>query len=78
MEKGHRYFKQARYWNVNFVAITIVASITHEVDWAAYIGGVFGRTREAEAIDWTLKHGAKLSEEDARYFFSDIDLKYRQ
>lgn len=79
MDKGQKYHRQARYWNVNYCAVTIVASVTHEIDWAVYIGGVFGATLEAEAIAWTLKHGAKMTEEDARYFFPEFkDFTYRR
>jgi len=79
MEEIKHKVIQARYWNVNDIAITIVASITEGVDWAAYIGGGSGEIAEHEknAVEWTLKYGAKLWERDARYFFGNIDLPYR-
>lgn len=68
-----------RYWNVNGVAIAIVAVVTEGIDWAAYVGGGCKDMTEHEqdAVDWTTKHGAKLYEGDARRFFPDIDLPYR-
>ena len=65
---------EARYWNPQSANITVVASVTNSpdgtpFDWAAYIGADPTAYREEEAIDWALEKGAKLSEEDARYFF---------
>jgi len=70
---------RGRYWNCNGVAIAIVAVVTEGIDWAAYIGGGCGSMTEHEkdAVDWAAKYGAKLYERDARYFFPDVALPYR-
>ena len=68
---------EGRYWNANGKGITIIASITEDIDWAAYIGTDDGWEEEA-GIRWTAKYGAKLSERDARHFFPDIKLPYRR
>ena len=68
--------QEARYWNTNGKGIAIVASITEGIDWAAYIGADDGWS-ENECVRWTKDYGAKLQESDARYFFPDIELKYR-
>ncbi len=65
-----------RYWNANGKGICIVASLTEEIDWAAYIGADDGESAEA-CIAWTQGYGAKLGETDARHFFPDIKLRYR-
>jgi hypothetical protein len=67
---------EGRYWNTNGKGITIVASITEGIDWAAYIGADNGWEEEA-CVKWAAEHGAKLSETDARHFFPDIELRYR-
>ena len=67
---------EGRYWNNNSKGISIVALLTKGIDWAAYIGADDGWEEDA-CIAWTAYHGAKLSEEDARYFFPDITLPYR-
>ncbi len=74
----------ARYINVNDVGIAIVASIFEGVDWAAYIGAyVSGASGNSEisrddTVNYVVKYGNKLSEEDARYYFPDIYIKYRK
>ena len=60
----------ARYYNCNGMELAIVASITHDVNWAAYIGSTHGCQTEKETVDWVLQHGAKLSEQDARHYFN--------
>ena len=65
-----------RYWNFNDKGVSIVASITQRIDWAAYIGADDGWS-ESACIEWAARHGAKLSEQDARHFFPNIDLPYR-
>ena len=67
---------EGRYWNTSGKGITIVACITEGIDWAAYIGADDGWEEEA-CIRWAAEYGAKLSEEDARHFFPDIELPYR-
>lgn len=76
MELGTRIVVEGRYWNANGVGICIAAAITEGIDWAAYIGADNGYSEE-HCKDWALLNGAKLSQEDARYFFPDIDLPYR-
>ncbi len=73
-----RKIYSGRYWNTNGKGITIVAVITEDIDWAAYIGADNGWEEKA-CIQWAADYGAKLSERDARYFFPDIpqELKYR-
>ena len=75
-EPGERKIIEGRYWNTNGVGITIVAVITYDIDWAAYIGADPG-WEEAACIRWTVKWGAKLSAQDAKHFFPDIKLPYR-
>jgi hypothetical protein len=68
--------RSGRYWNSNGKGVTIVAAITEDIDWAAYIGADDGWEEEA-CIEWTARNGAKLSVKDAKYFFPDIKLPYR-
>lgn len=65
---------QARFWNCGGHQISIVASITKDVDWAAYIGADTLYT-ERESMVHALEYGCKLGEKDARYYF-DIPLPY--
>ena len=69
--------KEARYWNTNSKGICIVAVITKDIDWAAYIGADSGGSEEA-CIQWAAEMGAKLSAADAKYYFPDIKLPYRR
>ena len=73
---GNRRIITARYYNSNYFATAIVASITEGVDWAAYIGGANHRLSEEEAVEYVRDYGDKLSERDARHFFN-IELPYR-
>jgi len=83
-DKGKRII-EARYWNVNYAGIAIVASVTYAreepLDWSAYIGAhsqVPISYGEEETIEFVLNYGAKLSERDARYFFPDLkDIPFR-
>lgn len=68
---------EARYWNTGGIAIAIIAVVTENIDWAAYIGANKFVEHEEDAIEWTMRWGAKLSELDARHFFADMDLPYR-
>ena len=68
---------EGRYWNANGKGIAVVAIVKDGVDWSAYIGADNGYL-EKECLNWTTKYGAKLREADARHFFPDIDLPYRQ
>ena len=76
MAMGQRHSREGRYWNSNGKGICIVASITEDIDWTAYIGADNGWSEE-ECMKWTLENGAKLSADDAKYFFPDIKLPYR-
>jgi len=77
MERGHKYLIEGRYYNVNGYATAIVACVTHKVDWAAYMGGAPGSQTEAETLKFVASRGAKLSEEDARHFFPEVQEPYR-
>ena len=66
-----------RYWNSNGKGIAIVAVITENIDWAAYIGADNGWSEEG-CVNATAKYGAKLSAVDAKHFFPDIKLPYRR
>ncbi len=71
----NEYKLEGRYWGIN--NICIVASITKEIDWAAYIGAAPKAHTEDKALVEVANYGMKLSEKDARYFFPDIELPYR-
>ncbi len=75
-EDDHNQQLEGRYWNSGSGGICIMASITKGVDWAAYIGADIGWS-EKECMTRTLEHGVKLSARDARYFFPEIKLPYR-
>lgn len=78
LKPGVKYSIEGRYYNANEFAVAIVASITHEIDWAAYIGATFGDILlESETVQAVLKFGCKLSEKDARHYFPEIELPYR-
>lgn len=74
---GDTKYITGRYYNANYYATAIVAVITEGIDWAAYIGGADYTMAEKMAIKYVADRGDKLSENDARYFFPDIDLPYR-
>ena len=67
---------EGRYWNANGYATAVVASIGTEGAWSAYIGGCPPESEE-EGLLFVIKWGSKLLEEDARHFFPDLDLPYR-
>ena len=67
----------SRYWNTNGHAVAIVAVEGYASDWACYLGGSDHTQREQDALNDVAAHGAKLSERDARHFFPDISLAYR-
>lgn len=77
-ERGTKYKITARYFNAQGWAVAIVASITHGLDWATYIGATFGSLSEEETVQYVVKFGCKLPEKDARYFFPELKhLLYR-
>ena len=67
---------EGRYWNINGLGVAIIASVGVEGAWSAYIGASTPM-REEETLAQVLYEGAKLSEKDARHFFPEIDLPYR-
>ena len=75
-ENDHRQSLEARFWNCQGTQIAVVAVVTKGIDWAAYIGADRSH-REQETLEYTSDSGCKLSWEDAKYFFPDIDLPYR-
>lgn len=77
IRRGDKYAIEGRYYNANGFAVAIVASITHEIDWAAYIGATGDDKREGETVQAVLKLGCKLFENDAKHFFPEIELPYR-
>lgn len=68
---------EGRYWNANGYATAVVASIGAEGAWSAYIGGCPPESEE-EGLMIVARDGCKLSEQDARHFFPDLDLPYRK
>ncbi len=78
--RGKKYL-EGRFWNQGGKQLAIVA-ITTQVgdfgDWAAYIGtDAPDSFREEDTLLAVADHGCKLSEGDARHFFPDIKLPYR-
>ena len=76
-DNKHQSKIEGRYWNCQGTSISIVASVTKNLDWAAYIGATCCAT-EREALAFTAGLGSKLQEEDARHFFPEITLPYRR
>lgn len=76
MTDADRDFYEGRYYNANGFGIAIVAVITRDIDWAAYIGSD-GGYNELGCCEWAASHGVKLSEKDARHYFPEIKLPYR-
>ena len=74
---GH-WLIEGRFVCVNGYTAAIVASV-HVAkvepgagwrgDWSAYWGGYSGFATEEDTVRWISRHGAKMREEDARYFF---------
>jgi len=75
-EEGIRRFYEGRYWNANGKAVSIIAVVTGDIDWATYIGADNGY-REEDCLVWTAEKGVKLLAQDAKHFFPDIKLPYR-
>ncbi len=76
-DNDHSLKLEGRFWNCQGKHIGIIAFITKKIDWAAYIGADESFT-EISTLRYTAQYGSKLSEEDARYFFPDIELPYRR
>ena len=59
------------YFNANGVGIAIVAQEGGADDWAAYIGADDGWSEDA-CVEWTCRHGSKLSLEQASRWFPQL------
>ena len=75
-EDDYKVGYEARFWNCGGKQIAIVAVVTKDIDWAAYIGADNSYT-EDETLNYVARRGCKLTEKDARYFFPGIELPYR-
>lgn len=63
-----------KYWNTNGVAIAIVAVKGYADDWAAYVGAD-GGWKESECVEWTKRHGAKLTQAEAAALFPALPVE---
>jgi hypothetical protein len=78
-------YLEGRFWNQGGKQLAIVAVINARIteagclgDWAAYIGTDAPNSyKEQDTCLYVAEHGCKLSEKDARHFFSEIKLPYR-
>ena len=68
---------EGRYWNPQGHNICIIAILTKGVAWAAYIGASPNTSSERASLVNVASWGAKLSVQDANYFFPEIKLPYR-
>lgn len=76
--EGFQKHFEGRFWNCQGKQIAIVACITEGIDWAAYIGTDAPNSyHEDNTLRYVAKWGCKLLENDARYFFPSIKLRYR-
>ncbi len=68
------------YWNCNGMAMCIAAKEGAVADWAAYIGAIPAvGSSEEDAVDWTVRKGAKLSREQAGRWFPQLPIEaYRE
>ena len=68
------------YWNCNGMAMCIAAKEGAVADWAAYIGAIPAlSSSEEDAVDWTVRKGAKLSRQQAHRWFPDLPIEaYRE
>ncbi len=77
-----KQYLEGRFWNQGGKQLAIVAIVTQlgdKGDWAAYIGtDAPDSYREEDTLMEVAQHGCKLSDKDARHFFPDIKLSYRQ
>ena len=77
-EDEYKLQLESRFWNCQDKHIAIVARITKDVDWAAYIGTDAPDSYDEDStLDYVAKHGCKLSKEDAQHFFPKVKLPYR-
>ena len=72
---GFRLYPRG-FWRSGGFCVAVVAVVTPGVDWAAYIGAQPDAVGRDDLYEWVSRHGAKLSEADARHFF-DCSLPYR-
>lgn len=78
-DNGFKQSIEGRFWNCQGKQIAIVATITKWVDWSAYIGTDAPNSySEDNTLAYVAEHGCKLSEKDARHFFPNIKLPYRE
>jgi len=77
----HKEYLEGRFWNQGGKQIAIVAVVTRyrdKGDWASYIGTDAPNSyKEEDTCMAVAGHGCKLIEADARHFFPDIELPYR-
>ena len=80
-ETDCKKYLEGRFWNQGGKQLAIVAIVTQfgvKGDWTAYIGTDTPDSYEEEdTLMAVAEHGCKLSEEDAKHFFPDIELPYR-
>ncbi|KKM82293.1 hypothetical protein LCGC14_1320990 [marine sediment metagenome] len=66
------------YWNANGKGICIAAVEGGAADWAAYIGADDGMRTE-DCVEWTKRHGCKLSRKQANRWFPELPIEaYRE
>ena len=66
------------YWNANGKAVCIAAVEGHAADWAVYIGADDGM-RTTACVEWTIRHGCKLSRDQANRWFPELPIEaYRE
>jgi hypothetical protein len=68
---GKVYFV-ARYWTGIDGTVAVVASVNPTRDWAAYVGRVPGSGPASNGAAYIADRGAKMTEEDARYYFNGL------
>ncbi len=73
---GDKSYITGLYVNDGCCQVAIVASITEDIDWRAYIGATHQVPSGAETVRYVLERGCKLSEEHARHFFPGVKLPY--
>ena len=75
--ESKRYL-EGRFWNQDGKQLAIVAVVTKNIDWAAYIGTDAARSySEDDTLNYIAERGCKLLEKDAKHFFPKIELPYR-
>jgi len=78
VDNEYKEHLEARFWNNQGNHIAVVACITKGIDWAAYIGTDAPNSYDEDStLKYVAERGCKLTETDAKYFFPDIHLPYR-